>query len=125
MVTLANVMRANAISCLLFGLIFLIMPLDVANFLDLHNPAPKLVMLMLGAILIINGLDLIRVSRHSPPSKAQIWYFSFGDFIWALISLGLVLSNTWVTTTKGIIATLIVAVIVALFGVMQLLKSKQ
>jgi len=101
MVTLANVMRANAISCLLFGLIFLIMPLDVANFLDLHNPAPKLVMLMLGAILIINGLDLIRVSRHSPPSKAQI------------------------TTTEGIIATLAIAIIVALFGVMQLLKSKQ
>lgn len=122
MVTLANVMRANAISCLLFGMIFLTIPIDVARFLDLHNPAPKFVMLALGVILMINGLDLIRVSRHSPPSKAQIWYFSLGDFVWTIMSLGLVFSKTWITTKDGIIVTLLVAVMVATFGILQLLK---
>ena len=125
MVTLANVMRANAASCLIFGMVFLSIPSEVANFLANDNSAPNLVLQVLGVGLIINGLDLIRVSRHKLPNKYQIWYFSIGDFLWGLISLRLILSKTWITSKEGIIVTLLIGIFVTLFGCLQIIKRKE
>lgn len=124
MITLVNIMRANAASCILFGLIFLLIPTGVATFLSAETPISKIVLLILGIGLILNGIDLIRASYKPLPSKAQILYFSIGDFLWALTSVTLVLFNLWITTQKGMIATILIAIMVTAFGVLQILKRK-
>ena len=125
MMTLVNIMRANAASCILFGLVFLLMPADVVAFLDTQAAIPTFVLIILGIGLIINGLDLIRVSRKPVISPAQVMYFAVGDFIWVLASIGLVLTNIWVTTRQGITSTLLVAVMVGIFGFLQMQKRTE
>lgn len=125
MITLNHVMKANAISCIVFGLIFLIMPSRVILFLSADMQAPKAVLLILGIGLIVNGLHLIWASQKPIPSKALVLYFSIGDFAWVLGSISLVLLGIWINTTAGVITTLVVSAIVGLFGISQLLKRKE
>ncbi len=125
MITLATVMRANAVSCILFGLLFVVAASDVAAFLGAVAPAPKWLVFALGVGLILNGFDLIRVSVNPIPSKSQILYFSIADFIWATVSLGLILANLWITRQAGVVAALAVAVMVTIFGALQMIKRKE
>jgi len=122
MTTLSYVMKANAISCIVFGLIFLIIPSKVIMFLSADIQPP--VLLILGVGLIINGLHLTWASLKPMPSKALVLYFSIGDYIWVLGSISLVLLGIWITTTAGILTTLVVSAMVGLFGVLQMLKRK-
>jgi len=124
MTTLNHVMKANAISCIVFGSIFLIMPAMVITFLSADIPAPKTIILILGIGLIVNGLHLIWASLKPIPSKALVLYFSIGDFIWVLASISLVLFGIWITTTAGVITTLTVSAMIGFFGIFQMLKRK-
>ncbi|MGJ8679746.1 hypothetical protein [Paraglaciecola sp.] len=125
MLSLHSVMRANAISCILFGLLFSILPSQVATFLSPQQSAPYLVVLILGLVLIVNGLHLLWAASKEKPNKYLVWYFSAGDFIWVMGSLGLIVANLWITTSLGIAATIVVAITVGLFGVMQLKTPDQ
>jgi len=118
-------MRANAVSCVTFGLIFLVIPADVIMFLSTDIQVPKTVLLILGAGLIVNGLHLIWASLKPTPSKLLVLYFSVGDYIWVLASISLLLLGIWITTTVGVITTLIVSVMIGIFGILQMLKRKQ
>lgn len=120
MLTLTKVMRANAASCLMFGLVFVISPELAATFLGGTAPPPSLVVLGLGILLIFNGLHLLWASTLQPPSNNLIYYFSAGDVLWVIASMSLVFAKIWITTTEGIIATVLVAGLVAAFAILQL-----
>ena len=124
MVSLKIVMRANAISCLVFGGIFALQPSVVATFLSVTLPIPATYMLVLGILLIANGLHLIWASRAPLPSKMLILYFSMGDYTWAIASVGLMVSGVWITTMAGVLAASAVAVMVMLFGALQMASRK-
>ncbi|MBX2870161.1 MAG: hypothetical protein KTR18_15880 [Acidiferrobacterales bacterium] len=123
MFSLANVMRLNAASCLLFGLIFVVFSSEVAIFLDPEKSVPYLALIVIGIGLIINGADLIRVSLQPSPSKFQVRYFAVGDFIWVLVSIGLIVLDIWIVTKEGVITTIVIAIMVGIFGVLQWSKS--
>lgn len=124
MLSLKNVMRANAISCLVFGVLFVLLPKLVAIFLGGSSPAPHLYILVLGIVLIVNGFHLLWASRAPLPQKNLVIYFSTGDFIWVIGSIGLVASGVWITTSGGVLATYVVAIMVGLFGILQLKSRK-
>lgn len=117
-------MRTNAISCLGFGVLFVLLPKLVANFLGGASAAPQIVILILGVLLVVNGLHLLWASRAALPHKYLILYFSIGDFIWVIVSMGLVASGVWITTLGGVLAACAIAVMVGLFGVRQLMRRK-
>ncbi|WP_426370062.1 hypothetical protein [Pseudocolwellia sp. HL-MZ7] len=125
MFTLKNVLMANAISCIIFGLIFICLPIKVAVFLGGDTHFPELILQILGVVLVINGLHLIWASLQQTPNKWLILYFSFGDFLWAISSSFLLLMRLWITTMAGIITTILVALMVTVFGIMQIIKSRE
>jgi len=98
---------------------------EVATFLERDTPAPEAVLLILGVILLANGLHLLWASVKPLPSKSLVLYFSIGDFIWAFASISLVMLNIWITTELGITASILVAIMVAAFGVLQMTKRKE
>jgi hypothetical protein len=118
------VLRSNAASCLVFGLVFLLIPQPVAKFLSPYHPVPLLILMSVGVALIINGLHLIWASRQVAPSQTLILYFSIGDLLWVLGTAVLILNNIWITSVKGIIAAIAVSIGVGTFGVLQMLKRK-
>lgn len=124
MVSLKNVMRANATSCLTFGGLFALQPSQVANFLGGASPAPQIYILILGILLILNGLHLLWASRIPMPQKKLILYFSAGDYLWVIGSIGLIVSGVWITTAGGVLVASTVAVVVGLFGVLQMTSRK-
>ncbi len=120
--TLNAIMKWNATTCLFFATVFLIFPREVINFLSTNTPMPVLVLQILAIILLINGLHLLQTANKQKISKIIVVYFSITDFSWVLFSLFLVMCNLWVTSSAGIISTIVVAVMVALFAVLQLSK---
>ncbi len=124
MITLNHIMKANAASCILFGVMFIAIPDSVTAFLSAEMPAPQLLLQILGAGLIANGIHLIWASLKPIPNKWLTLYFSIGDYLWVVGSVALVLSRVWIDTTAGIITTLVVAVMVGVFGVLQMRKLK-
>lgn len=125
MITLSNVMKANATSCIGFGAIFSLFSEQVSHFLSISHQAPSLVFLLLGLVLLFNGFHLIWASFKSMPSKFLVLYFSIGDYIWILATLYLIFAEMWITTSMGIIAALLVALMVGTFGWLQMLARKK
>lgn len=124
MITLKFTMVANAVSCLLFGLVFSLLPSQVALFLSTTAPAADSVFIVIGVALIINGCHLFLASRTPIPNKALVLYFSGGDFFWVVASIVLVTFNIWITSLAGIVATIAIALMVGTFGVLQVIKIK-
>lgn len=125
MFTLSNIMKANAISCIGFGVTFFFLPEEVRNFLSTNKQAPSIVFTFLGIGLFINGLHLIWASFKPIPSKILVLYFSIGDYIWVLSASYLLLVGMWITTPIGITITLLVSGMVGTFGLLQMIKRKE
>jgi hypothetical protein len=121
MSTLKAILRANAASCIVFGLIFLLIPTKVAVFLAQSSPIPTPVLTFLGAALVLNGLHLVWASLQASPNNYLIIYFAIGDFIWVLASISLIFMELWITTQSGIIASVIVGAMVGMFGILQMI----
>lgn len=128
MITLNYVMRVNAVSCIAFGLIFLLIPQDVVAFLtaDIQRASADAAkaFTMLGIGLILNGLFLAAVSLKPLPSKSLVLYFSITDFLWVLASIAILVFSQWITTESGQVVTLAIAVMVGVLGYLQLIKRK-
>lgn len=124
MLSLKNIMRANATSCIGFGGLFALKSSSVASLLSDTSPAPQSIIMILGLLLIVNGLHLLWASRVTLPNKSLILYFSIGDYIWAVTSLGIILSGIWITTTIGMLLTIAVAIVVGFFGFLQMAGRK-
>lgn len=119
---LRPVLRLNAASCLAFGALFAAFPDAVSAWLG-DPPAPLL--RGIGLALVINGAHLWAASRRGHVIRAEVIWFSLGDYLWWLASLGLVASGLWVTTPQGVAATLAVAAVVAVLGTAQLFALGQ
>lgn len=124
MVTLKRVLRANAASCIIFALIFLLKPTEVATFLSGDAPAQAVLLQILGVILMLNGVHLLWASVQELPGKLLVLYFSIGDFVWVFASISLVVSKLWITNVPGITATMVVATLVGTLGVLQMIERK-
>jgi len=118
-------MRANAASCIGFGFIFFIFPAEVSGFLSTNMKVPEIILFVLGIGLFINGVHLVWASFKPLPSKQLVLYFSGGDYIWVLGSVYLLLSGIWITTSIGILVTILVSGMVGSFGILQMLKRKE
>ncbi|CAA0103526.1 Uncharacterised protein [BD1-7 clade bacterium] len=120
MITLKNTLRINATSCIGFGLLFMLFSSTTNQFLSATEPAPAIIIQVLGAILLVNGLHLLWASKLKTPSAILVMYFSVGDFLWVFLSAVLALLGIWIDTPAGIAATLIIALMVGTLGTLQL-----
>lgn len=116
---LETIMRANAAFCLFFGAMFAGFPMSVTSFLS-TDPAPAWSVVVIGIVLLLNGLHLLWVSTKQPVAKWEIYHFSAGDFGWVAGTVVMIAMQIWITTAFGIAAALGVAVIVGSFGILQL-----
>lgn len=115
--TLATILRLNALSCLTFGALFLAAPAAVAGAL---GTPPAWLVAALGAGLLGNGALLwLSVARGRVPRRAEVLFFSIGDGLWVGATLGLILAGVWIVTPGGRVAALAVAVMVGAFGLAQ------
>ncbi|AWB65827.1 hypothetical protein C2869_04950 [Saccharobesus litoralis] len=119
MFTLKNTLLANATSCILFGLAFVIWPLSIANWLSATSPAPELILQMVGAILVLNGAHLLWAASRQKPNSLLVKYFAIGDFSWVVATGGLISLGVAVTSSAGVILALLVALVVGMFGILQ------
>lgn len=124
MLSLKNIIRANGISCISFGGLFIVNANTVAHFLANKNPVPEQILIVIGTILVFNGVHLIWTSMQLNINKWLILYFSLGDALWLVVSMGLAASSFWINTTQGITATSLVAIMVGIFGLAQWRLSK-
>ena len=115
--SLKVVMRLNAASCILFGLLFVVFSQPVASFL---GQVPNTIIMFLGLGLLVNGGHLVLASRRQDIRESEVIWFSLGDFSWWLATLGLIVANVWITTPFGIAVAVFVAIGVAGLGVAQL-----
>jgi len=118
-------MKANAFSCIGFGITFFFLPEEVRVFLSTNNQAPSIVFTVLGIGLFLNGLHLIWASLKLMPSKHLVTYFSICDYIWVLGTSYLLVVGMWITTPMGIAVTLLVSSMVGIFGLLQMIKRKE
>lgn len=113
---LKKALIANALSCLLFGILFLAKTDAAYTFI---GEPPVMALRILGIGLIINGVHLGYVSSQKQPSRNVIFYFIIGDIIWVLVTLVLLAMGLWITTSLGIIFAIWIAVFVGLCGALQ------
>jgi len=119
MPALKTILRLNAASCLGFGALFTAAPGAVGTFLG-APPAPDTLIVLLGAVLALNGLHLLHTSFRPEPPRLLVLYFSAGDFLWVAITAVLIGANLWITTAAGIAAAIVVALAVGGMGLAQL-----
>ncbi len=110
------VLRLNAASCLVFGAIFLLHPEATARLLGAPS---SLAILFVGVVLLFNGGHLVWASQRRQPRPAEIYYFTTGDLLWVSLTIVLVGTETFITTSEGIIASLLVAALVGALGILQ------
>ena len=122
MPALKTILRMNAASCLCFGALFMAAPGPVAAFLGVP-PAPDTLILLLGAVLALNGLHLLHTSFRPELPRLLVLYFSAGDFLWVAITAALIATNLWITTAAGIAVAIVVALAVGGMGLAQLHTS--
>lgn len=113
---LKTVLNLNAASCIFFGVIFVMFERVVSAFI---GTVPEIVIMMLGAILIVNGLLLILVARQENPKRSHVMTFVIGDFAWVGLTIILLILGIWITNPYAMILALIIAVFVGSFGVLQ------
>jgi len=115
--TLATILRLNALSCLGFGALFLAAPGAVAQAL---GTPPVWLVAALGAGLLGNALLLwLSVRGGRAPRRAEVLFFSLGDAGWVMATLALILGGVWIVTPGGRIAALAVAAMVGALGLAQ------
>ena len=120
--SLRMVLRLNASSCILFGLLFLFFGDSVNQFIG--NQIDWL-MPIVGGVLVINGLHLLIASLRKKPICPEILYFVLGDFAWVIGTIVLVALGVVVTSGMGVAAALGVAVMVGAFGVWQVMGYRK
>ncbi|TVQ85546.1 MAG: hypothetical protein EA357_00510 [Micavibrio sp.] len=116
---LNKVLFANALSCLVFGVVFIIRAEETALFVS-NSLQNTWIVKILGALLLINALHLFSAIFRRPHRRVEILYFCIGDFLWVSGTVVLIAAGWIITTPQGIAAASVVAVMVGLFGFLQL-----
>lgn len=113
---LRTILRLNAASCLAFGALFVLEPKTVSTFL---GAVPVEWLQVTGLLLVLNGAQLALASLRQKPHPLEVLYFSAGDILWFIGSLGLVGANLLVTSGAGQAVTMVVAIGVLMLGLGQ------
>lgn len=113
---LNHVLRANAASCALFGVLFSLAAPAVAH--TIGDP-PTLLLQVLGIGLLVNATLLFRTSTRPTPDRFSVLFFALGDAIWFVATLGLVVTGLWITTPTGLALSIGVAAYVGGCGFLQ------
>lgn len=113
---LINVLRLNAASCALFGVLFFLAAPVVA--MTIGDP-PDLLLQILGVGLVVNATFLLWTSAKIPPDRKSVLFFAFGDAIWVVATLALIATGLWITTPVGIVLSAGVAMFVGGCGYFQ------
>ena len=113
---LKAVLRVNAVSCLVFGFTFFVWPDCVGMFL---GSVPSNLLPILGLMLLANGVHLTIASARTQVSLGEVSYFSGGDILWFVASVGIVAAGSLITTSIGQLTTLVVATGVLGLGLAQ------
>ncbi len=111
-------LRLNAASCLVFGLLFVVMPAATGNFLGVSS---AMAITIVGAALLVNGAHLLVASSRQQVHPMEVYYFSVGDLLWVNVTLMLVASESFLPTPISKVAALLVAAFVGSVGVLQLM----
>ena len=114
-----TILKLNALSCLLFGALFVFMPETIIAFLADTSHMPKLVLVALGVMLNLWGMLLIWLSNRDPLPNVLLLIVALGDFLWVVATVVLLLMQVWVNSSNGIAAAGLVAMLVGWFGLQQ------
>lgn len=113
---LRTVLYANALSCFVFGVLFLVKGPAVADFLG--NP-PVVLLQLLGVGLLANTVLLVVVARQKFPKRNAVMTFAIGDAIWLIATIVMLVFGLFLTTAAGIWAAVAVAAFVGGCGALQ------
>ena len=113
------ILKLNALSCLLFGAMFVFMPETIIAFLADNNHMPQLVLVALGVVLNLWGMLLVWLSNRDPLPNVLLLIVALGDFLWVAATVVLLLMQVWVNSSNGIAAAGLVAMLVGWFGLQQ------
>lgn len=112
------ILSANAVSCLIFGGLLALSPDAAAAFLS-DEPAPAVLLRLLGIALIAHAAHLQVAAMRRTPRRGELRYFAVADAAWVAISLGLASAGVWITRPAGVAVALLLAATVALLGLLQ------
>lgn len=112
----------NATSCITFGFLFILFDSEVNAYIG--NTYTWLLP-AIGVVLLFNGLHLLIASKRKQPIFSEIVYFVLGDAAWVGASIILVFLDLVITSTLGVITSLLVALMVACFGMLQIVGYKK
>jgi len=113
--TLASLLRLNALSCLVFGALFLGRPEQVSGVL---GDPPAGLLRLVGIVLILHAGHLGWASLRRPGAW-EVGYFSIGDALWVAATLALLVGGVWITTPLGQGLALVVGAGVGCLGWLQ------
>lgn len=113
------ILKLNALSCLLFGALFVFIPETIIAFLADTHFMPKLVLVALGVVLNLWGMLLIWLSNRDPLPNVLLLIVALGDFLWVVATVVLLLMQVWINSSNGIAAAGLVAMLVGWFGLQQ------
>lgn len=111
-----TMLRLNMLTCVGFGLAFLMLAPAIGRFL---GEMPPLFLRILGAGLVLHGMHLFIISVQTSVTRLYIYYFSAGDLLWFLASTYILIAMDLITTRPGVIATFAVGLMVASIGLAQ------
>ena len=119
---LKTAFRINALSCLGFGILFIIMPNTIGTFLNGITPV---IILWIGIGLSLHALHLILASLRQTVKRIELIYFILSDVLWVLASITLVTIIPYVINSASSIATTsVVAILVGSIGFLQVIWGK-
>lgn len=110
------VLKANAVSCALFGALFFFAGPAIAAFI---GTPPVLLLQVLGLGLMVNAAALTWASLCTQPNRKLVLLFAIGDGIWVLATIVLVTTGLWISTTNGVLWAAGIAAFVGACGVLQ------
>ncbi len=113
-------LKLNGLNCLFFGALFVFIPNIVIQFLSTDQPAPEVVILVIGVVLNLYGLLLLWIANKKVVSPSLVLWIAIGDFLWVLGTVVLFLSGIWITDLNGMTVAGLVAILVGWLGWLQL-----
>ena len=109
-------LKLNGLIGLLFGTLSVFIPQQVIIFLSDTNPAPEVAVVGMGVVFNLYGLLLLWLGNQKTPAAKGVLLIALGNGLWVLMTAGLVVTTTWITTINGITAAGLMAILVGWFG---------
>ncbi len=110
--TLDGLKTINVVVAAGSGLAMALRPAATARFLGTEQVAP---VLAIGIVTAAYAVHVLGSMFRRTPLRAELLYFAACDAAWVLVAVGAVVTGA-VTTTLGMVAAVVLAAAVCLFG---------